>query len=329
MISVIIPYYQNTSGILRRALESIAQQDSWLKEIEVIIINDESPFSPEIDIDNFKAWPFKILIINQVNTGPGGARNTGLDHVSEGTRYIAFLDSDDEWLPNHLTRAIFALSRGYEFYFSDFFQLNQNCSAFNRAKRIDISEHTTINSTIEGLHTYQGDMVNQIITGNIIGTPTVVYLFQRFKNLRFDSRFKSAGEDYLFWLLLASRGAKIAFSSLPEVRCGQGVNIYSGAQWGSDSYLQRTHNEIRYKKEIINLYNLTNFQYQLLAKNIAELRIVFIINIIHYLIKSNNASLKKILKYFINDPLTFIASPFFIFVIAIRKIKKKHHELRS
>lgn len=320
MISVIIPYYQKEKGILARALKSVVQQKSWLNNIVVVIVDDGSPVSPVIDIGDINNWPFKIRVISQANSGPGAARNTGLDSLSEDTRFVAFLDSDDEWLPDHLTRAIATLSNGYEFYFSDFYQLNQNCSAFDRAKRININEHPLITGQETGLHIYQGDMLDQIITGNIIGTPTVVYLYQRFKDVRFDPKFKSAGEDYLFWMLLTSRKAKMAFSSQPEVFCGQGINIYTGAKWGEDSYLQRTHHEINYRKKIASLYILSNAQSNFVASCIAELRVVFILNIVNQL-KNNNISYRALIKYIIDDPFTFFISPFLILKIVLRKLK--------
>ena len=44
--------------------------------------------------------PHSVQVIVQPNGGPGSARNTGLDSAPPDTRYIAFLDSDDEWTPD-------------------------------------------------------------------------------------------------------------------------------------------------------------------------------------------------------------------------------------
>ena len=81
----------------------------------------------------------RMRVIKQPNGGPGKARNTGLDAVRSGTKYVAFLDSDDEWFEHHLDDAQFALERGFDFYFSDLFHLDRDESAFTRSKRVDFS----------------------------------------------------------------------------------------------------------------------------------------------------------------------------------------------
>lgn len=102
-VSVIIPYYNNEETI-RRALASAASQT--YENIEIILIDDGS-----ID-DSHKKADALILEndlkncthIKQENSGPSRARNKGID-LSSG-EYIAFLDADDEWLPNKLEKQI-------------------------------------------------------------------------------------------------------------------------------------------------------------------------------------------------------------------------------
>ena len=55
-------------------------------------------------------------------------------------------------------------------------------------------------------------MVDQIITGNIIGTSTVVYNYKKFRDLRYLQNFKHTGPEYIFWISLAAGSEKIAFS---------------------------------------------------------------------------------------------------------------------
>ena len=136
MITVVIPYYQREPGILLRALSSVQNQDSCGFPIHVIIVDDASPVSAADEINALDGPKFSIKIIRQDNKGPGGARNTGLDHVPKNTRYLAFLDSDDEWEPNHLKRAVSALVEGYDFYFSNLYHLGQTVSAFERSSRL-------------------------------------------------------------------------------------------------------------------------------------------------------------------------------------------------
>lgn len=104
MISVIIPMYNAEKTILS-ALESVKnQQGNYL--FEILVINDGSTDNGETLVRNFqKENPeLKIELINQKNGGVSVARNTGLKN-SKGS-YIAFLDSDDVWLPNKTERQL-------------------------------------------------------------------------------------------------------------------------------------------------------------------------------------------------------------------------------
>jgi succinoglycan biosynthesis protein ExoW len=322
MISVIVPYYQREPGILARALWSIRAQESCPYPISVILVDDESPAPIETEILSAGNLPFQVRIIHQSNAGPGSARNTGLEHALPSTRFIAFLDSDDEWLPNHLARAVEALEQGNDFYFSDFYQLSQAQSAFDRAGQIDISHHPLLPTTAPALHAYHGNMLNQIITGNIIGTPTVVYAFEHFRDERFNVDFRTAGEDYLFWMSMVNKGAKIAFSSIPEVRCGSGINIYSSSNWGSQQFLMRAHNELNYRKETLKLYTLTSSQRTYVKKCMGELRNSFITDFMHRIVHLKNIPFRLVLKHLRNDPITFFLFPAVITKLLIKKILK-------
>lgn len=93
-ISVVIPTF-NRAHFLKKTIDSALNQT--FKNYEVIVVDDGSN-------DNTKevaeSYGNKIKYIYQKNAGPSSARNTGIMHAS-GT-YIAFLDSDDEFLPSKL-----------------------------------------------------------------------------------------------------------------------------------------------------------------------------------------------------------------------------------
>ena len=248
-IAVIIPFYQRQSGILKKAvLSAIAQKfsdHSRPPQLDIIVVDDSSPVpaSGELRDIDFPGH-CKLTIISQQNTGPAGARNNALDHVHKDTEFVAFLDSDDQWTEEHLDNALQAMGKDMDFYFSDFYQLNQKTSAFNRAKRIDVKAHKSLRDC-DYLHLYEGDMFDQILTGNVIGTSTVVFRFSRTPELRFRENFVNAGEDYLFWLDFVTKDQKIVFSSKCEAVYGPGVNIFSGAVWGSEQSLDRIFFETR------------------------------------------------------------------------------------
>ena len=306
MITVIIPYYQNKSGILIKALASIAAQKSTSMPVHVIIIDDTSPVSAQSELKNINSISCSVQIVLQPNGGPGSARNTGLNHAPVGTRYIAFLDSDDEWSDDHLLRAVEALNAGYEFYFTDHYQLKSTIGAFARAGRIQPSEHPLLVTSQPNLHAYVGDLLDQIIRGNVIGTSTVVYDFLRFSKNRFKIEFTNAGEDYLFWMDIAHSGAKVAFSSQCEAHYGSGVNIYAGTGWGSDKNLLRIHNEIKYKKLTCELFPVTDLQRTHINNSLALLRTSFAQDLIHRITHRKKISLYLLSKHWQLDPLSFL-----------------------
>ena len=101
-VSVIVPLY-NKGGQIRRCLESIARQN--FGDFEVIVVDDGSTDGSG-DIAKSIADP-RFRVIAQPNAGPGAARNRGVSEA--GGRFLAFLDADDEWLPDYLGTSIQAL----------------------------------------------------------------------------------------------------------------------------------------------------------------------------------------------------------------------------
>lgn len=309
MLTVVVPYYQTTAGILARALASINAQEPCGMPVHVVVVDDASPAPARADIDGLGCLSFSIEVIFQENTGPGGARNKGLDHVPSGTRYIAFLDSDDEWDTCHLRHAVAALSAGNGFYFSNHYHLGQTVGAFERAGRLDLAQHVELSEIGTGIYAYRGSLLDQIICGNIIGTSTVVYDFQRLPDLRFRIEFTNAGEDYLFWMELASSCIPVAFSVRCEARYGRGVNIYSGSGWGTEFYLLRIHNELKYRKITARLYLLTSDQKAHLTHCIDDLRFSFARDLLHRLIHRKGLPLSTLLGHLRLDPLSFAKLP--------------------
>jgi len=93
--SVIIPVY-NRAGPLREAIASVLAQS--FQDFEIVVVDDGSTDDPKSVVEKF-ADP-RIRYFRQPNGGGGAARNRGLDEA-EGV-FVAFLDSDDLFLPHHL-----------------------------------------------------------------------------------------------------------------------------------------------------------------------------------------------------------------------------------
>jgi len=89
-ISIIVPIY-NVEKYLDRCLKSILNQT--LKEIEIILVDDESPDNCPAMCDEYARRDNRVKVIHKKNEGLGFARNSGLE-LATG-EYVAFVDSDD------------------------------------------------------------------------------------------------------------------------------------------------------------------------------------------------------------------------------------------
>ena len=223
------------------------------------------------------------------------------------TRYVAFLDSDDEWTEDHLANALFALDHGFDFYFADLYQLNQSVSGFERAGRIKADDHPQISDGAESLREFRGNMLVQIVTGNVIGTSTVVYDVGKFSDLRFRSEYLNAGEDYLFWMELAKRGARFAFSMKPEATYGAGVNVYSGSGWGTPQHFLRIHNEMKYRKATLREFPLSAETREFVHRKIGELRIAAVSDLLHRVRHGSSPPVPLMLEHLRLDPMTYLS----------------------
>ena len=119
MISVIIPAY-NRAHTLRRAIESVLRQT--VQELEVIVVDDAST-DASAEIARGVEDPRVRCITQPGNAGPSVARNTGI-MAAQGD-YVAFLDSDDEWLPEHLADSLaFLREHAADGVFGSFFKVD-------------------------------------------------------------------------------------------------------------------------------------------------------------------------------------------------------------
>jgi len=106
LVSVVIPTLDRPK-LLLRAIESVLRQTH--REIEVIVVVDR-PDPNTISVVRSVSDPRLRLVINPQRSTAAGARNAGADHATG--EWIAFLDDDDEWLPNKLERQLaFAAGR--------------------------------------------------------------------------------------------------------------------------------------------------------------------------------------------------------------------------
>ena len=100
-VSVIIPTY-NRARLLPRCLDSVLSQD--LQPLEIIVVDDGSADSTR-DLVR-RDYP-GVKLISRENGGVSAARNAGIGAAR--SEWLAFLDSDDAWLPGKLDRQVQAV----------------------------------------------------------------------------------------------------------------------------------------------------------------------------------------------------------------------------
>lgn len=109
LVSIVITAW-NRAHTVERAIDSALAQS--LQDFEIVLVDDASSDNLA-EVVAHKAWPKLRFVQNKVNRGIGGAKNAGIE-AARG-RYIAFLDSDDLWLPRKLEVQLAALqARGGE-----------------------------------------------------------------------------------------------------------------------------------------------------------------------------------------------------------------------
>jgi succinoglycan biosynthesis protein ExoW len=310
-VYIIIPYYQETPGTLRGAVESVLSQThtDW----HLLVADDASPAPAQDELIAAGIPDERYTLITGANGGPAVARNRALEAVPDDASYVAFLDSDDSWSCEHLASAIAALEKGFDFYFANHLQLNATVAAFERAGRINPDAHSQLDC-LSHLYSFDTDLFDQILTGNVIGTSTVVYAFQRFPQHRFQAQYRNAGEDYLFWLDLCVAGCRAAFSTAVEATYGVGVNVYAGSGWGTKQHLDRLADELVFARNLPLRYELSTAQDRHVRNRSRLLRVSIAADIAHRLAKRKPIPIHVLKRILSADPLALALLPWYLAV---------------
>ncbi|MBE0534886.1 MAG: glycosyltransferase family 2 protein [Phycisphaerae bacterium] len=101
-VDIVIPLY-NKARCIGRAIRSILNQT--VSDWRLIVVDDGSTDGGGEIVQTFDDG--RIEMIRQENAGPGAARNAGIARAT--SKYIAFLDADDEWLPFYLENSLQAI----------------------------------------------------------------------------------------------------------------------------------------------------------------------------------------------------------------------------
>jgi len=189
LVTVIIPYFKKKEFILD-TINTVVKQT--YKNLEIIVIYDDTDLSDLNYLKKIAKSDNRIKIFkNSNNLGAGLSRNEGIKK-SLG-EYIAFLDADDLWHKEKISKQI---------YF-----MKQNYSTISHTSYSIINDKTKQISSIR--HAKNFNHVNELLKSCDIGLSTVMLK----KNILLDNNIKfpnlKTKEDFVFWLKLLIHKNKI------------------------------------------------------------------------------------------------------------------------
>jgi succinoglycan biosynthesis protein ExoW len=231
-VAVVVPFYQAEAGVLARSLDCIFRQT--YRDVQVIIVDDESPLSPTAEVESRpERERTRIRIVPRRNGGPGRARNTGLDCVPPEARYIAFLDSDDVWTENHLEDALAGLAQGYDFYFSDYTWPSRSST---RLAQTHLTESGRPLDQDDKLFALDADFFEIILALWPVHISATVIDAGTLGSVRFDERLRLSSEDQMYFLQCALRTSKVVFRNEVTMRLDDGLNIFRRQPVGTSGF---------------------------------------------------------------------------------------------
>lgn len=183
LVSVIIPFFKNIQWLIE-AIESVKAQT--LDNYEIIVINDGSLEDEKNFLENYLS---SIVYRKVTNKGPAAARNLGIQ-LARG-KFVAFLDSDDLWVPHKLESQVELMER------KSLVWSHTSYSVFNNDNKDDVS--------LIDVSGFFGRIFPQCLYIMNIGTPCVMIRTEYLQNnehIRFSEKMRY-GEDSYLWILLA------------------------------------------------------------------------------------------------------------------------------
>ncbi len=184
LVSIITPTY-NAVKFINSTVESVLNQD--FRNWELIIIDDYSTDGTQaiIEVLALNENRIRVIYLNE-NKGPAFARNQGL--LAAKGKYIAFLDSDDLWLPQKLSvQMAFMEKYNFPISFSSYEVFSDKSNTVYTIKSVEkLNYHDYLKNTIIGCSTV---IINREIVGEF--------------NFREDMRTR---QDTKLWLTLLKKG---------------------------------------------------------------------------------------------------------------------------
>ena len=233
LVSVIIPTY-NRGWIIKEAIDSVLEQD--FIDYELIVVDDGSTDNTS---DILQSYGNTITVIYQSNRGVSAARNRGVG-ASTG-QLIAFLDSDDLWLPRKLSRQV------------AFFHAQPD-AMINQTEEQWIRNGVRVNPKNRH-HKFSGMIFERSLELCLVSPSAVMLRRHLFEAVGMFDESLPACEDYDLWLRISCRYPVYLIETPLIVKRGGHDDQLSRAA-GLDKF------RIRALRKIIEGSQLSNDQYQ-------------------------------------------------------------------
>jgi glycosyltransferase involved in cell wall biosynthesis len=194
-VSTIIPVY-NGAAYVRQAIDSVlAQRDV---RVELIVIDDGST---DDTWQVLESYGDAIRKERQANGGPDRARNLGA-RLATGD-WLAFLDADDEWLPDKLAKQLALATDDAALIYTD----RRNIGACGRVAELQS----------DSVPQYEGDVFEPLLLDNFITMSSVLLRRDWFERLGGFTPGMIACEDWDLWLRYAAAGGRVRLCREPLI----------------------------------------------------------------------------------------------------------------
>ena len=251
-LSIIIPIY-NVEEYLDQCVQSAINQT--LQDIEIILVDDESPDSCPQMCDDYAKQDSRIKVVHKKNGGLGFARNSGLE-VATG-EYVTFLDSDD-FVDLHTYEHLYNIAK------------TENLDAiFYKFKRFTNENEVVDEKPINDITKYEGENIKDLMLDIIASEPsakvdhkiqcsscTAMYRLAiiKEKNVRFHSERELISEDMIFNLDFLKHTTIVAFNNGEHYHYR--VNVSSLTSAVRSDRFEKNLIQYNYLKENIKTWDL-------------------------------------------------------------------------
>ena len=195
-VSVVVPAH-DAGDTIRAAIESIIAQT--VRDFEIVVVDDGSRDETAAVVESMRHGN-PIRLIRTPNAGPSAARNTGA-RASEA-KYVAFLDSDDLWLPGYLETMLATLDGAAALAFTDAWVLDEATGKVRRATAMAGQRPPA------ALPLDSGRLFDLLVERNFVYTSVTIDREVLLRCGGYDERLWMA-EDYELWLRLATAGCSM------------------------------------------------------------------------------------------------------------------------